>query len=161
MFSLRWTVVSPWSASALAERIRREPRWNGWRDGFPDGRFLIAERYPVEVDTEGFCFVVPSSPKMFVVCRARFEPVASGTQIELRATPQREVLFVLGVMTLLMMSVVVIGLWSVSLWLALGIPLVVFTLVLLIWTFQFWWNARQVRQRVSRFLTQVTPSETE
>jgi hypothetical protein len=154
MLAVRWSVQSPWPASALADRIRAEPRWNGWRDGFADGRFLIAEQYPIEVGPDGFRFVVPSSPKMFVVCRGRFHPIEGGTRLELRATPQPGLVVALAVMALLVLAVCVIGLWSVSPWLAIGLPVAAVTPIALIWAVGFWINARWVRRRVNDVLTQ-------
>jgi hypothetical protein len=153
MFEIRWTVQSPWPPSVLADRIRVEPRWNGWRDGFADGRFLIAEQYPVEVGLDGFCFVVPSSHRIgFVVCHGRFHPVDGGTRVELRATLHPAQVAVLAVMALVVLAVFVIGLWSVSPLLAIGLPVAAVSLVALIWAVGFRIIARYVRSRVTDFL---------
>jgi hypothetical protein len=153
MFGIRWSVQSQLPASALADRIRAEPRWNGWRDGFADGRFLIAEQYPVEVGPDGFCFVVPSSPKMFIVCHGRFHPLDGGTRVELRAAPQPAPVAALAVMALLILAVCVIVLWSVSPLLAIGLPVAAVSPVALIWAVGFGINAKRVRSRVTDFLS--------
>lgn len=161
MFGLHWSVQSPWPASALADRIRAEPRWNGWRDGFADGRFVIAEQYPVEVGLDGFCFVVPSSPRMFVVCHGRFHLFDAGTRIELRATPQPAMVTALAVTALLLMAVFVIGLWSVSPLLAIGLPVVAVSPIALNWTVGFAVNARRARSQVTEFLTRKSHADAE
>jgi hypothetical protein len=159
MLGVQWSVRSPWPASTLADRIRAEPRWNGWRDGFADGRFLIAEQYPVEVSPDGFRFVVPSSPKMFLVCCGRFHPIEGGTRVEQRATPQPVLVVTLALMALLVLAVCVFALWPVSPWLAIGIPVAAVCPVALIWAVGFWINARRVRHQVTDFLTRASHAD--
>jgi len=153
MLGVRWSVQSPLPASALADRILAEPRWNGWRDGFANGRYLIAEQYPVEVGPDGFRFVVPSSPNMFVVCRGRFCSVEAGTRVELSATPPPTLAVTWSVMIFPFVAVFVIGLWSVSPWLAIGGALAVVFPVIMIYAVGFWVNARRVRSRITDFFT--------
>jgi hypothetical protein len=153
MLGIRWSIQSPWPAPVLADRIRATPRWNGWRDGFADGRFLIAEQYPVEVSPDGFRFVVASSKAIHVVCQGRFHPLDGGTGVEVRATPHPASVVVLAVMALLVLAVSVIGLWSVSPWLAIWLPVAAVIPAVLIWAVGFRINARWVRRRVTDFLT--------
>jgi hypothetical protein len=153
MFRLRWSVRSPLPASALADRVRAEPRWNGWRDGFADGRFLVAEQPPVEVGPDGFRFVVPSSPRMCVLCSGRFYPAEGGTRVELRATLPPVMAVAVTVSAVLVVAAFAIGLWAVSPRLAIGGAVASFTPVVLLMALLFWWDARRVRRRVTELLT--------
>lgn len=160
MLALQWSVRSPLTATALADRIRAEPRWDGWRDGFANGRFLIAERYPVEAGPEGFSFVVPSSQRMFIACRGWFHGTEGGTWVDLRATPQLVHMAIVGIMSFLFVCVFVIGLWSVNPWLAVGLGLVGVSPGLLLFALGFWMNARRVRTKVTEFLTRDEDKKT-
>lgn len=156
MLSMRCSVDSPLSVSELADRIRTEPRWGWRRDGvFESHRYLIADRYPVEVGPDGFRFVVPSSHRLWVVCRGRFHPSASGTRVELRFSLPRAMAVGVPAVALPFAAVAVVGLWPVNPWLAAGGALAVVAPVLAIHSFAFWWNARRTRQRVTELLTRL------
>jgi hypothetical protein len=153
MLGARWSVQSPLLASALADRIRVEPRWNPARDGFVDRRILIAEQYPVDVGPGGFRFVVPASRMIYIVCRGRFHPIEGGTRVDLSATALPAQMVAASATALVLAMVPVISLWSVSPWLAIGIPVAAMCPVALIWAIGYWWNVRRARHWVTEFLT--------
>lgn len=153
MLRLRWSIQSPLSTVELTDRVLTERRWNGWRDGFADARFLIAEKHPVVAGPDGFCFVVPSSPKILVVCKGSFHSTTTGTRIDLTATPQRAMVVLLAAIVLIFSAVIIIGLWPVSPWLGLILAFASSVPTLGIYAFGFWLNAKRVQPRINEFLT--------
>jgi len=159
MLRLRWSVQSPVSTAELVDRILTERRWNGWRDGFPDARFLIAEKYPVVAGPDGFCFVALSSQQIFIVCRGSFHAMTTGTRIDLTATPQKALVVMLAAMMLIFSAVIIIGLSPVNPWLGITIAFASTTPALAIYAFGFWLNAKRVQSRVNEFLTRENRNE--
>jgi hypothetical protein len=143
MLGLRWSVQSPLPASVLADRIRAEPRYNGW-DDYDYTRVLIAEQYPVEVGADGFRLLVPSSRLIGVVCTGRFHAAGEGTRIDLSASPPRSLVVGVSLPVVPLAAVQVVGLWSVNPWLAIGTGVAPACFVILMMAVLFRWNARRV-----------------
>ncbi len=81
MYPTGWSIESPLSPLKLAERISSAPRWNGWRDGFNDGRFLISDNCPVYSGTDGFRFVVALNPRCPIAIRGTYHASGEMTRI--------------------------------------------------------------------------------
>jgi uncharacterized RDD family membrane protein YckC len=74
------------------------------------------------------------------------------TRIEVRASPPLQLLLVLGIVTIPICAVPLVGLWSVNPWLAVGISLACLLPVSLIITVGYWWNVKVVRKRINEWL---------
>lgn len=153
MIRLRSSVRSPLQVPELVELILAQPRWNGWRDGIDHRPFLIAEKSPFEVTKDGFRFVVRSSRRIAVVCRGQFHASGSGTRIDLDFSPHRDLLTGLVLSVLPIMAVFIVVMWTVNPWLAISGALAIAAPVSLLLAIGFWWNAREVRRRLTEFLT--------
>lgn len=152
MLARRWTIDSPLPAAAVADRVRTLPRWNPHRDWFWDGTHLVAGTYPVEVTDDRFGFVIPSG-RLWLTCRGQIHPTAGGSRVEVRVAPHPAFFRVIGLLVGSFVAVIVVGLWPVSPWLAIGGAVAAVVPGLLILTAAFWWNTRWARRRVTEALT--------
>lgn len=129
--ALHCSIESPLSPTALAVRISSTRRWHGWRDGFNNGRFLVAENDPVLCDPDGFSFLVPLNPKWPVVVSGDFHVDGAMTRIESYAAPPRMCVITFLLVPIPFSSGPLAVLWSVSFWLAIFPILLIALLVAL------------------------------